>query len=228
LSDGLPAGQGAEIGAVWWLGDWSTIPPAAMKTLSTTLLVLCLALIAAAVPAHAFDSRHKGFLFGVGLGGGGTFFNSKSVIHDLYAYDSLYYYREFHSQGSAGAVGTDFRVGWGVTDRLLIHYDNRVSWFTNEGATIASGLTNLRLSYFVSPKVYVTVGPGIASWSFPFESGVGGYTGGGVLVGSGWEFRPHWLLEGTFMSGKPTEEALEYKTDTNTSSILLTIDHLWY
>jgi hypothetical protein len=192
-----------------------------MKTCRRTLFALCLAAVAAA-PAHAFDSKHKGFQLGVGAGVGLTIFDTQIRVGS----DSLLY--AFHDQGTQSGLATDFRIGFGVTDRLSIHYDNLVSWFGIEGLTVASGVTNLRVFYFMNPKVYLTAGPGIAGWSLPFESGAGGYTGGGFVVGSGWEFRPHWLVEGTVMAGRPTDKASGYETETNTSSFLVTFNYLWY
>jgi hypothetical protein len=193
----------------------------------TYLLVLAV-LVVSAVPAGAFDGKRKGFVLGVGVGPG------------LSSYT-----QELSSSGSGSITSdretkvgfsTDFRIGFGATERFLIVYDNKVNWipFDNvlgEHVTVTDGISSLAVSYYLSesaPGGFLTGGLGGAGWSTPFEESSSGLAGFGVFVGGGYEFTKLWNLEGSLGFGSASDSDQGLKLTTNTTTFRVTINALWH
>jgi hypothetical protein len=127
---------------------------------------------------------------------------------------------------------TDFRLGYAPTNQIVIYYDNKVSWFkTDYGEEIVvdlntgnanvlgfadvmvlSGLTGFGVNYFFAPQApspFVTGGLGLAS-AMAFESGASAKIGFGFFIGGGYEFAPHWYVEGDLCYGSATNSESAY------------------
>lgn len=178
--------------------------------------VLAAVLIAAAAtPALGFDGSKKGFILGFGLGMGVTSFKQTASV---YGYDDLESARE-----TKGGLATDFRIGAGLSEQVMIYYTSRVSWFSIENiygnsVTIANGIGLACVSYYLQPAnrgAYLLGILGIASWNAPFEEDSDGLTGLGFGGGVGYEFAPHWSVEGVLGVGSPSEtiSGVELTTD---------------
>ena len=130
------------------------------------------------------------------------------------------------------AFATDFKIGGGFTERFLLYYANRVAWigFDNaldEHITVAHGTGFVGASYYMqdeAPSVYLMGTIGFSTWSAPVESDSDAWTGFGIGVGIGYEFAPHWSVEGTLNWGNPGQDEFT----TNAVSFLVTVSGLAY
>jgi hypothetical protein len=86
--------------------------------------ILAAVLLLAPATADAFDGNRKGFLLGFGVGGGAL-----SLTRDLKLADLPD--RTFDRKTSF-AISTNLKVGWGITDRLLVYYLAEVAWFQHD------------------------------------------------------------------------------------------------
>ena len=193
----------------------------------TYVLVLALLLVFAA-PAGAFDGKRKGFVLGVGLGPGLSSYTQELSVSGLGSAAS--------SRETKVGVSTDFRIGFGPTEQVLVVYDNKVTWIPFDNAignhvTIADGISSLSVSYYLAqsaPSGFLTGGLGAAGWSAPFESNSSGSIGLGMFVGGGYEFTKLWNLEGSLGYGSPSDTQQGVKLTTNTITFRVTINALWH
>lgn len=154
-----------------------------------------LALLMCAVPALAFDGSRKGFVLGAGLGG--------SMVDSPTRTDSTRFETVSDRKTKPG-IATDFTLGWGISDRVVVAYSNSVAWFQS-GSVLTEGITAVAVSYFISPRApsrVLEVGVGLAARNAPFQGAVG-ETGLGVWLGAGYEYKPHWLVRGRLAIRSP-------------------------
>lgn len=169
--------------------------------------------------ASAFDGRRAGFVIGGGFGPGIQFAK-----------------QEVRGPGLDGesdwendiALVTDFLIGGGVTDQVLIYYSSRVSWFKPGTAdlTLANGVGSIAANIYVRPQApspYFTAGLGFAALDAPFEEGVDGSYGLGLRVGAGLEFTTHWSLELGLTYGTPSEDVKDLEFTSNMLSVHMVV-----
>jgi hypothetical protein len=196
------------------------------------LMVLSIIVVSAS-GTYAFDKERKGFILGMGLGPG---FSSYTKITD-----SLGTQIYSDKQNKIG-VFTDFKLGYAPNDHLMIYWMSKVAWSgrtdtlqqdtssREEDITVATGIGGLGVTYFFnakSPSLFVTVGAGFTGWSYPFEDR-DFWTGIGVTGGVGWEFRPNWVLEASFLWGKPKYENGPYDYSVDILAAGLTFSVIGY
>ncbi len=163
--------------------------------------------------------HRSGFIIGFGLGPGYT---HVSQSFDL-GYDDV--------SGSIDkfAINTDFKIGFAANRQTLIYWNSKVAWFADEigilyydyysgdyyvqyeDATFASGIGGLGVSYYFKtslPSPYVTATIGYSSFGTPFNDNYDGETGFGMAAGFGYEFAPHWSIEGDLSYGKSSNDPL--------------------
>lgn len=167
-----------------------------MSARSLRIIVAVCTLCCAATSASAFDGNRKGFILGFGLGP--TYSHIQLPPQNL------------QSAASGIGVATDFRIGYGPTEQLLLYYDNRVSWvsglvFINEDLkhTHVEGCSGIGATYYFSrksPSVFVSGGVGVSAVRRPFNSSSYGY-GYGMSAGGGYEFGKLFNIEGTLTYG---------------------------
>jgi hypothetical protein len=156
----------------------------AILLISTSLLFLCIL-----SPGMAFDNHRKGFIIG-GLGGVGM--TSWEELNDGVKVDD----------GSDLLVHTDFRIGAGFGDRVMLYtwlalnWGEHYSFFGGEAMSIYFNST--------SPSIYISFGLGqFSGWRadsfFPGEE-----SELALMAGIGYEFAPHWSTEVNIMSGNST------------------------
>jgi hypothetical protein len=181
-----------------------------------------------ATNASAFDGQRKGFILGFGLGPGMDMHKQNASVSAVGASISDTDYVD----KSKFAFMTDFKLGYAPTDQLIIYYDNKVSWIKGDfgevvvvdvsipkatvmgyaDVMVLSGLTGLGVNYFFAPQApspFVTGGLGLAS-AMAFESGATAKIGFGFFVGGGYEFAPHWYVEGDVCYGSATNSESTY------------------
>ena len=56
---------------------------------------------------------------------------------------------------------------------------------------------------------------GLSSWDTPFESGSSNWSGFGLSGGVGYEFSPHWSVQGLLLWGIPSESEVGFKVTSN-------------
>ncbi len=136
-------------------------------------------------PGMAFDNHRKGFIIG-GLDGAGL--TIWEELDDGVKVDD----------GSDLLVHTDFRIGVGLEDRVILYF-----WLALNWAEHYSGFAGYAMSiYFndTSPSAYISFGLGpVDGWRGSF---LGEESGFGVMGGIGYEFARHWSVEVNIMAGK--------------------------
>jgi hypothetical protein len=189
-------------------------------------MVLVTVLGTAAV-AGAFDGQRQGFILGVGGGAGLTSY-TQTIAHGGGSVTS--------DRENEFPLMTDFRIGYAPSDALEIYWMSKVSWFSMENAygddvTIANGLGGLGVTYFLqptAPSVFLAGGVGFSSWAAPLEEGVEAWYGLGVSAGAGYEFAPHWYIQGDVCWGNPSTEEGGDDFSTNALSVKLTLNVMGY
>jgi hypothetical protein len=129
-------------------------------------------------PAQELNSSRKGFVVGIG-GGGGLHDDSKDA-----------------GDGVTSAAGVGFKIGYAPTDQLLIHYSATAA-FTRATRYDAVGISGVGVTYMAR-----------RTWPSFFVNGIVGEGGSanvdrrdwgeGVAfaAGGGYEFRRHWSISG--------------------------------
>lgn len=184
---------------------------------------VCL-LLGLSTTALAFDGKRKGFTLGGGLGAGMTSFRQELAVPPRFQLDS--------ETVNKGAMVIDFRIGYAPTDQLDLYYIHEVSWFgmTNvldETVTIVNSTGGLGATYYLAPRapsVYLLGLIGLSMWSAPFESHSDTWTGFGVGAGVGYEFVPHWALEGSLSYGNPQTSAGPLTLTTKATSVRVSVN----
>ncbi len=152
--------------------------------LKSLVIGVCLLSVTAA-DIGAFDGKRKGFVLGLGVGTG--------VVNIE---------RTGGSPASVGLQGicTDLTVGWGVSNRVVIHCAGRQQFFFDEDGSYF-GFPGLGVSYFHRQEapsmmymagIAAMVGRGIESVGTGSEGSVGGV---GPYVGIGYQWSKHFVVE---------------------------------
>jgi len=193
--------------------------------INTTLLILLVSCFI--THGAAFDGKRRGFILGGGLGTGLTSF-TQTVEYLGIAVTS--------DRENKLPVVTNFIIGGGLSNTLLLYYLNRVSWFSIENAygnrvIIAAGITGLGLTHYFNrkaPSALIKGGLGLSSWAAPFESDADFWWGFGFLFGAGYEFTPHWSIEADVVMGWPSTQEMGLEVRSNVFSLQITFNGLAY
>ncbi|MBN2415149.1 hypothetical protein JXO52_04870 [bacterium] len=184
------------------------------------IVVLSLLLVTTSLFA---DGNRKGFVIGLGAGGGMT-----SFTQEVFGFES--------DRENKFGLATDFKIGFGLSDNLIICYTNKVNWFGmdnmfDDTVTIINGLSAAGIMYYFNgfaPSLFITGGVGIASWATPFEEDTDTWTGFGFFAGFGFEFSPHWSVEASVFTGNPSAEEEGIEITTKAFTGMVTLNWLWY
>lgn len=172
--------------------------------------------------SNAFDGKRGGFILGGGIGAGMT---SYSATMEYLGYELT------SDRESDFSIITNFIIGGGVGDNMLLYYMNRVSWFSTEDEIAIFGLNGLGLTYYFSPKApsgLFKAGFGLSTFMAPFEPEYEDYLGIGFLLGAGYEFSPHWSVDADFVMGWPSSEEYGVSLRVNAFSLQLTFGGIAY
>ena len=172
--------------------------------------------------AHAFDGERKGFILGGGIGLGMT-----SFTQSLGGFGE----RISGDRETKPSFVTDFKIGGGVSEQVLLYWTSRVSWFSLENiladtVTIASGTAGVGVTYFPNPEsnFYLLGGLGLATWGTPFESGTSPSIGLALLGGIGFELSPHWTLDITLSIGNSSDTVSGIELTNDVGALLVTFN----
>ena len=164
--------------------------------------------------SSAFESenkgKRKGFILGLGLGA--NFLNT-SVKFEGGGSDNLFRKPTFL---------TDFIIGAGINEQLLIYYSSKVHWFSEEGFSgddiiLTYGLGNVGATYFLKETIespFVTGGIGFSSLNAPFEEEVEAEFGIGLYIGGGYQFADHFLVQAKLGYGNDLADDFRSRTLT--------------
>lgn len=192
-----------------------------MRALKCLLFIF---VILSTTPSFAFDDNRQGFLLGFGAG-----FHSIDI-------DFIYDGSNIGSQSESG-FATSFKIGGGITDQFALYYVRNASWYnapysdgyTTKDITYTIGLSGVGASYFLSPSApsaYFLGAFGIGDISAPFESGVESDTGSAFMLGGGYEFSNHVMVEATLLSTN-IESADDSSLSIESSSFQFTINYVF-
>ncbi|NUO79219.1 outer membrane beta-barrel protein [candidate division KSB1 bacterium] len=202
----------------------------------TTLLLLLLApvILINATNAFAWDGKRKGFVLGVGAGGGLASFKPYAKFSDNETSDG--------ERTSKFAFMSDFKIGYAPSNQVALYWMSKVAWFgytfeyrdefidLRESYTLANGIGGVGVSYYFQPEgpsPYVSAGFGFSTWDAPFEENSDGISGSGFALGAGYEFSKHWSLEGNLTWGSPNEKGDE-ELGFKTLAVRVTVNVLGY
>ncbi len=149
-----------------------------MRRIAVTALVLSLSFVG----VGELQAQRSGFIIGFGLGAGITAVSGGD---------------------SRGAVATDFKIGAQVNPSLQIYYLGRSNWSDASGNLVIAGISAAGVTYLPSPKVQLSGGVGVFSWTVISSGGSGTSSGFGLTGGVGYEFTDLWLLDAAVTYGKP-------------------------
>jgi len=183
----------------------------------------------------ALDGKRKGFIIGIGAGGGLASYKSKVELSSGNDFEG--------DRMNKFGIMTDFKLGYAPSNQVAIFWTSKVAWFSqkiegdprfgieDQSFIIANGMGGLGFAYYLQPdgpSLYLTGGLGFSSWATPFEEGSEASYGLGLSLGAGLEFSKHWSIEGNLVLGSPDEEFSGARSSVNTLGVRVTINRLGY
>lgn len=135
------------------------------------------------IGAPQLAAQRSGFIIGFGAGLGITSLSA-------------------NGQGdSRTGLGTDLRIGAQVSEKVQVYYANRVVFTGDDFADLlATGLSGVGVTYIpTDSKVMISgaMGIGVLTVLDADAGETDTETGFGLSGGVGYEFSPHWLVDGT-------------------------------
>lgn len=182
--------------------------------------------------AHAFDGKRKGFIFQLGIGSGFQRSTQEfSGFGDRRKIDS-----------DSGAFASDFKIGYGLSDQLLLTYTANASWangrsvLSGRDVALAHSTGGMGLTYFLTaetPALFVDFTVGRALWAWLDDPDHDAIAGFGLAAGVGYEFRKNWAVALDLSWGNPSDNDGRYfghraNVETSASTVGVTVSHLWY
>ncbi len=154
--------------------------------------------------------KRKGFILGFGVGP--SYLNTSVKFNDG-SRENIF---------NKATFLTDFTIGAGINEKLLIYYSSKVRWFSEEGfdgdnIVLTYGLGGLGATYFLSETIispFVTAGIGFSSMNAPFEEDVEAETGIGLYIGGGYQFKNHFLVQANLGYGNDGDDIFPFRTFT--------------
>ncbi|MDD8025410.1 MAG: outer membrane beta-barrel protein [Acidobacteriota bacterium] len=198
---------------------------------SFTIFVMVMVVLAAASELSA-GTKRKGFVFGFGLGGGYSAYQVQVPKYSGWWYTG----EEIENRGNAG-VATDFKIGIGLSEHIVLLYTNKVLWFNfkdprNDDYSLTdTGASMFGIDYFfktAAPSLYLLAGIGAGAWSsLMAESDSQSWIGLGICAGLGYEFSRHWTIEASLLYSRGGGED-DLRSARNPLSIMFMFNYLFY
>lgn len=185
-------------------------------------LLSCLSVfLLASTNAFAFDGERKGFILGIG-GGGGSLSNKGTLSGGGFSASGTV--TEF-------AILTDFKIGYAPSNTLEIYYISKTAWWSDStvDATLLLGLSGVGVSKYLGTSgtgLFVSGGVGVTQLAAPFEQNVDSSTGFGFFGGAGYEFSKHWSVEAGILYSDMSEQAFGLTVDLSSFGVRGTINVL--
>jgi hypothetical protein len=189
-------------------------------------VVICVLLISTG--ASAWDNERKGFILGYGLGPCLDMNKQSAEIIGIEI-------GKIDTESKFG-VCDDFKIGYAPSNQLLIFFASKSSIFQTDwldwrgtefgmytGVTAVNNFSGVGMAYYIdpaAPSLFFTGGLGLSA-ALALESGPDPRIGFGFFGGGGFEFTPHWNVEGNFRWSSSTDE--ELFTDFTFEDIVLSL-----
>lgn len=144
-------------------------------------------IVLTATNIFAFDGERKGFVIGVGIGGGHL---SIKISGDRF------------EKGSEAVLTNNFKIGFGLSNSLDLSFHAKGSWWREgccgDRATILNGLFAAGVTKYLSSSgrgLFFSGGAGFAMLDDPFEPDINFFRGFGLFGGVGYELFKHTSLQ---------------------------------
>lgn len=187
--------------------------------------IFLLALLSVSTIIYGWDGTRSGFILGGGLGGGMSIYNQ--TLKNIYSGASI-------ESGTETTMGfqTNFQLGFAPSNYLEIYWASKQSWFglTNiygDKVLILTGVAGVGASYFFlrkAPSPFVSGTLGYSTWGTSDEASYGF----GLTLGGGYEFYPHFSVDGDFVWGTPSDTESGIELTTNVIGLRVTLNVCGY
>ena len=190
-----------------------------------SMLVLC---SCAGTSEFSNRGRREGFICGIGFGTGMASYTQSFVEYWGQAYEGP----RLEARGRESAFVTNFRIGHGLTDRVLVYYMNRVTWLPLRNlyrdTVIANGTAGLGITIYPHYKTnfYIQGSVGLATlatWFPPLELEKARPTGITVSGGIGYEFFRHCSVDLTVSFGNASRTQIGEKNQIELTNEVVTV-----
>ena len=148
---------------------------------------------------------------------------------------------QLETRGRESAFVTNFKIGHGLKDWVLIYYTNRVTWLPlrnlYKDTVIANGTSGVGITIYphYKSKFYIQGSVGLATlatWFPPLELEKARPTGIAVSGGIGYEFLRHCSVDLTVSFGNASRTDIDEKNHIELTNevvtVLLTLNGLAY
>jgi hypothetical protein len=150
------------------------------------LLVFAVTTILVARGSSAQECQRKGFLIGLGAGPGIATASASGAL-------------SANSESQPG-VATSFKIGTGLSERVLLYYANRVVFANESDEGYVQGLSGVEAAIYFTPgkrSIFMTGILGFGGRRNLGQDGNGVNLGSGI--GLGYDFGNHLLIEGNYV-----------------------------
>jgi opacity protein-like surface antigen len=179
------------------------------------------------VLTDAQEINRKGFYFSIGIGPGltnykldgsiakpenATLYYGSNWLGDINSDDIVGDLEKYPFSKTSFGLRTNFNLGYGINNQLIISYMNRVSYilddilhqtnyishYINPPALTIAGITGLEVDYYLSEEVkspYLSVGGGFSLLNQPGVQDYLTQTGFGLSFGGGYQLTKHLSLD---------------------------------
>lgn len=190
-----------------------------------TIIILAVLLFSNSL--YAQDINRKGFYFSFGIGPSFTNYKLDGSItkpENSTLYYGAMWLGDINSDDIDGelesypftknsfGLRTNFNLGYGINNQLIISYMNRVSYILDDilsktnyashyetpPALTLAGITGIELDYYLSDELkspYLSFGGGLSLWNQPGVSDYLTKTGLGLSLGGGYQLSKHLTLD---------------------------------
>ena len=171
--------------------------------------------------------ERKGFYFSIGFGpsmtnykidgefskpAASTIFYGSNLLLDVNSDNFSGNIEELPFSKTSFGLRTNFNLGYGITNQIVLSYMNRVSFILDDilsrtnyishydspPALTIAGLTGIEIDYYFSENIkspYLSVGGGISVWNQPFVYDYLTKTGLGLSIGGGYQISKHICID---------------------------------
>ncbi|MDD2889612.1 MAG: hypothetical protein PHE49_03100 [bacterium] len=174
---------------------------------------------------YGWDGKRDGFILGGGLGGGSTIY--KQTLKNIYSGAQIE-----SDVTTSFSFQTNFQIGFAPSEYLEIYWSSKQSWFglTNiygDKVIILTGVAGVGVSYFFfknAPSPFVSGTLGYSTWGTSDETSYGV----GMCIGGGYEFYPHFSVDGDIVWGNPSDTQGGIELTTGVVGLRVTVNVCGY
>jgi len=124
-------------------------------------------------------------------------------------------------------LATSLKIGYNFTEQFSVQYVRNASWYTPNDDLFASGIMGIGATFYFQPQAetwYISATAGVADLTNIDASASD--TGGAFMLTIGYEFSPHWQIEGSLLGSSIDNDYNDNTIDT--SSVQFLLNYSWY